>query len=629
MQKNSFPAIPKKSPEDDSSFHDFIDALPVTPAPPDKPRKKSTPRVPAASHHININFCKNPTCANFGIPIGPTATRGPGAINRYAVVANGKGLPSARCNSCGEHFPLKSNDGIFEETWRIAGETFGEPSCPVQFCENHRVPLSTPKAYYSFGLTRAGSQRYRCRCCEKIFSVKPKGLNPIGRQQQSEKNLLILKLLVNKEPLRRICEVVDVSPRVLYERIDFFHEQALAFLADRESQLPSMNIRRLHIGVDRQEYAINWTRRKDKKNVILTAVASADNLTGYVFGMHPNFDPEADAKLIEQEVYVTNDALLPAPHRRFARLWLQADYDASLLASNQHKAAGSLAGKIANTYANAAARADIDAPDAMDTKEEALPDEGMLVHAEYTLYGHFMRLEKMFKGVEKVRFFLDQDSGMRAACLGSFAARIKDRTADAFYVSIAKNLTVDDKRKLVAAAKKEFKQIAANHPGFMESEVKLLLLKQGIQAAQKIGQWKDRWVMHPLPTMSESEKASCFLTDLSDYDEDHQAWLHNMASLHAVDSWFNRVRRRNHMLERPVASSANRGRTWNGYSAYKPEQIAKLLTILRVCHNYVWLPEKVKKGEQKKTPAMKLGLAKGPVGYEDIIYFRKGEPSER
>jgi hypothetical protein len=84
---------------------------------------------------------------------------------------------------------------------------------------------------------------------------------------------------------------------------------------------------------------------------------------------------------------------------------------------------------------------------------------------------------------------------------------------------------------------------------------------------------------------------------------------------------FNRLRRRNTMLERPIGSAANRGRTWNGYSAYKSEQIAKMLTILRVCHNYIWLPETVKKGEEKKTPAMKLGLAKGPLSYKDLVYF--------
>jgi len=537
-------------------------------------------------------------------------------------VASRKGLPCGHCFFCGEIFPLKSNTGIFEETWRIAGETFAEPSCPVQDCENHRVPISTPKAYHSFGTTKVGSQRYRCRLCEKIFSVKPSGLNPIARQAQSDKNLLILQLLVNKMPLRRICEVADIAPRVLYERIDFFFEQARRLLAERESKLPEIDIRRLYIGVDRQEYSINWSRRKNKKNIILSAVASADNTTGYVFGMHTNFDPGMDATLVAKDVEILKDDLLPLPHRKYARLWLSSDYEASLLVYAKRKMAGSLASEIAKSYDEVALREDPESSETMDD-EKMLPDFGMLVHSEYTLYGHFMRLERLFRNVGKVRFFLDQDSGMRAACLASFASRIKGRSVDAFYVKITKDQTVDEKRKLVNHSRKLFDEIASQNPDLTESEVQLLMLKNEIRSSKQIGQWKDRWVMHPLPTLSEAEKASCFLTDMGDYDEDHQAWLHYKASLHAVDSWFNRVRRRNSMLERPITSAANRGRHYYAYAAYKPEQIQKLLTILRVCHNYIWLIGDPKKEDKKETPAMRLGLAKAPLGYRDIVYFKK------
>ena len=83
----------------------------------------------------------------------------------------------------------------------------------------------------------------------------------------------------------------------------------------------------------------------------------------------------------------------------------------------------------------------------------------------------------------------------------------------------------------------------------------------------------------------------CFLTDIGDYDEDHLAWLYNKASLHAVDSWFNRLRWRLLMLERPVSSAGNRGRVWSGYSTSRPEQIGKLMTIFRACHIYLWVGE--------------------------------------
>ena len=147
----------------------------------------------------------------------------------------------------------------------------------------------------------------------------------------------------------------------------------------------------------------------------------------------------------------------------------------------------------------------------------------MQVHAEYTLYGHFLHLRELLGHAGKIRFFLDQDSGMRAACLGSFADRIKARDCDAFYVRIAKETTVDEKRRLLRDAQATFAREAAKRPGLTENEVKLVLLKARIAAAQSIGQWKDRWVMHPLPSMAEPEKALCYLTDMCDYDPDHLA----------------------------------------------------------------------------------------------------------
>lgn len=42
------------------------------------------------------------------------------------------------------------------------------------------------------------------------------------------------------------------------------------------------------------------------------------------------------------------------------------------------------------------------------------------IHEEYTLYGHFLFLRRLLGNVGKFRFYLDQDSGMRAACLSAF-----------------------------------------------------------------------------------------------------------------------------------------------------------------------------------------------------------------
>ena len=144
------------------------------------------------------------------------------------------------------------------------------------------------------------------------------------------------------------------------------------------------------------------------------------------------------------------------------------------------------------------------------------------VHTEYLLYGAFMRLAEMLASVEKVRFFLDQDSGMRAACLGAWADRVKDRTCDAFYVSIAKDRTVDQKRRLSAESQAEIKETMSKL-GCTRQEAILATLKDRIAKARKLGKWNDRWVFHPMANMSEPEKAVCHLTDYGDMDENHEA----------------------------------------------------------------------------------------------------------
>ncbi len=142
-----------------------------------------------------------------------------------------------------------------------------------------------------------------------------------------------------------------------------------------------------------------------------------------------------------------------------------------------------------------------------------------------------------------------------------------------------------------------------------------MLIKERLVAMTAHGSWQDQWLDHPFPTMGEPEKAVACLTDLDGYDEDHKAWLYNKASLHGVDSFFNQVRRRLSLLERPIHSKSNKGRVWNGYSPYDPGNVAKVLDIMRTVHNYILL------GKDGKTPAERLGLAQVPLDYEDIIYF--------
>ncbi len=108
----------------------------------------------------------------------------------------------------------------------------------------------------------------------------------------------------------------------------------------------------------------------------------------------------------------------------------------------------------------------------------------------------------------------------------------------------------------------------------------------------------------------------CWITEHDTFDEDHVAWLYNQVSLHSVDSFFAKIRRRVNILERSMHSAANAGRTSTGHEAYNPNKVITMVEIFRIVHNYVDVSKK-----DKTTAAMRLGLAKARIDYHDILYF--------
>lgn len=526
---------------------------------------------------------------------------------------------------------MKSNLGISEEIARLSEYLAPKaaPCCRNETCANRTVPVTdNGAAYYSYGNSTHGSRRYKCRACGKTFSVATRATL---RQRHPEKNEQILQLLMNKMPLSRICEVADISPQTLYDKIDFIHRQCVMFVGQRETALRKIPFERLYVAVDRQDYTVNWTQRKDKRNITLRAIGSADLGSGYVFGMHLNFDSSLNPDAVEPEAKSLGDYAQAYPFRRFARFWLEPDYAKAVAqtATRMSKRAPPaplltpLDADISGAYADATLREDIESPESV-AKTESWPKRGMQVRSEYTMYAHFYLLHELLSGAEKIRFFMDQESGIRASCLAAFEREIRERRCDAFYVRIAKDLTVDEKRALITTSRANFKAVQDAHPRLSAHEVETLMMKTEITRASAIGKWGDRWCLHPFPNNAEPQKAMCWLTDLDHAPADpaaleefktHRARLYLKASLHPIDRFFMQARRRMSLLERPIGTSSKAGRTWYGYSAYQPENIEKLLGIFRVFYNYCL------KGKDGKTPATRLGLTHSPINLGDLLQF--------
>ncbi len=86
--------------------------------------------------------------------------------------------------------------------------------------------------------------------------------------------------------------------------------------------------------------------------------------------------------------------------------------------------------------------------------------------------------------------------------------------------------------------------------------------------------------------------------------ENHHARLLLRATLHPIDRFCMQTRRRVSLAERSVTSVCRQRRMWNGYGAYNPGILQQYLEVCRAYYNYC------QPGKDKKTPAMRLGLAR-------------------
>jgi hypothetical protein len=309
----------------------------------------------------------------------------------------------------------------------------------------------------------------------------------------SHVNAIIFKdLIIKKASLKGIAVGNDISMKALYDKIDFIRRQCLAFAADREKRLPELNKSYLNISVDRQMHSINWRDSTNRRNVILYAIGSADRNSRYVFGIHLNFDPSLNPEAVEKDAVASGDYDVQRPFRKYARLWLGKDYEEARASSEKKAPEGknvSLEAKVAGTYEAALSRLDVEKCDKHDGDSQ-LPIYGMQVHAEYTMYAHFIFLREMLKGAKKIRFYLDQDSGIRAACIAAFADRILEKTCDACYVSIKTDYTQNQRLALVRQGEAEKEEFLVRNPEYGDLPdvlVRREMIKERLAELREIG----------------------------------------------------------------------------------------------------------------------------------------------
>ena len=525
---------------------------------------------------------------------------------------------------------MKSNQGIAEELARLAAplkvpEDFG---CKNKDCENHEKSMADhPECYKPKGYRPdTGKPIKRCTACGTKFTVgdEPPRIHHKHRHLAAE----IYSRVVNKSPVKRTLRGVNLTtPTVYYKTVQFVQRRCNRLTGGLErgmlrGQVPLPES--LHLVSDMQLYQLNWTDRLDKRNPMFSAISTVDRNSRYVFGLHANYDPDADAFAIAREAARQGDFGKAEPHRRYARFWLPGD---ELLGG---RAAGERLGidrvreirqQLAAIYTAAEIRADVEDRELAELHPDlhnVYAGTGMQVHIPYTVYAHFFLMRELMLGggVKQVQYSMDCESLLRAAFLSTWKEEVSAGAAHGFYVRHQKYQTVPEREAAKLAAKKVLDAFMQQSGINDRREAAKLLLTQRLEAAAEYGKWQDRWTEHPIPTMNEPHKAVCWLTRRPDSNPSPMdvAEIALDAGLGPVDNVFQVTRRWMNALERPIGTSSGYNRVWHGYAPYNPAMLQRYLDLFRCTWNYC------NTGKDGNTPAMRLGLTTQPLSYNDVLW---------
>lgn len=586
-----------------------------------------TPRVPPTAGDLQVNACKNPSCSNFGIQAKASSARGrprkDGSTVRDQYILVGQADESVlRCKVCGRSSSIKNNEAIASEIRRISAylETRTEPCCPVATCANSdKGVYAFPENYQRNGF-KNGAQRYRCKSCRALFTSNEKATR---RQRKPHLNRVVFAEIVSKKPIRGIMEVTGLSADAVYDKIEFLYHQCVGFAGEREARLSKIEMRRAVLCVDRQDYIVNWQTRNSRKNVQMTSICTVESLSNYVVAHNLNFDPDTNQVDVDDNARMNGD-LEPSkrPHfRAQPQYWLSDEFAKSAArAPTELRVDLDAEPLTVEQLIREKARLErklVD-PEKPDTpaRGNQLPPDGVLTHLDYTSYAHARLVRRLMHGARKKTIYMDQDEVLRAAYISAFTAGIAMGDVDLAYIQFQKQMTIDEKRDAVQSSESLVNAIVV-----ASGETKPLALarymgEKYLEVRGAVPDWRKRWIDHPQNTLNEPWRKILYLSDTGNKSLNRIGWTLSSATLAPVDNYFMRLRRKINYLERPLPTRSNANRLWSGYHAYNPLRVMQMLEIFRVYTNFI------RKDSRGQTPAMKIGLARGAIRFEDVIYWQ-------
>ena len=203
-------------------------------------------------HQIQFNFCTDPFCKWFGkdqerfekIKNKPSRYKLSGSTKSRSkvLVCNPDPIQTNVGTISDIHSFTYSNWSISEEISRLVRiETVQDVEPDYVFhkegCINEGLtPFDHKKEFYKQGKSTSNSQRWQCKQCKKITNVLPNRKQSTTYHQQRNDILpTFAKLLLNKVPISRACEILDIGVGTYYQKLEWLYRRCLEFL-DRLKQ---------------------------------------------------------------------------------------------------------------------------------------------------------------------------------------------------------------------------------------------------------------------------------------------------------------------------------------------------------------------------------------------------------
>lgn len=300
------------------------------------------------TYGIQLNACTDPFCKWFGMPQERFVSIRHKPY-RYKLTGNPKdNKQRVTCNPDPVHPGVGmtwnctsntfSNWSAGEEITRlITNESVQERDVDYVFhresCSDSYVsPFIDSKSFYKRGKSSSNSQKWQCKTCKKITNVLPTRRESFSYDQNKNDILHSFTLaLLNRTPVKRTCEILNISPKTYYHKLEWVYRRCLEFLERYETKsFQAKEFKALWVNTDKLIYNLNNVRRRGQSNgrynnledkqMQTHIVVSSDVHSRYVFRSDVAYDCEVSLDDIESDTKLYKEDHVDEFSRKNARL---------------------------------------------------------------------------------------------------------------------------------------------------------------------------------------------------------------------------------------------------------------------------------------------------------------------